>query len=173
MHPEPIMIGRYTLAAKRPRSGTCACAPAGGKPRDSPWRNLGECIHNPYQTSTRTASNCPRSARMNREKNMCRPFESSPPKAADVNLRILEGPAGGYSQGFVGAMYRNPGEKGIPMAAPRLFSKDHSRTAPFGDGTRPCSTNGRLLRHLDEWRRPSPGLHQSTESCEKPPALSA
>ena len=125
MHPEPIMIGRYTLAAKRPRSGTCICVPAAGQSRDSQQRNLGEYIHGRDQISTRTASNRPRSGGMTREENMWRPSGISALKAADVNLGILEGPAAGYSQRFVGAMYRNPGETGIPMADSCLFSRDH------------------------------------------------
>ena len=47
-----------------------------------------------------------------------------------MNLGILEGRAAGYSQGLVGAMYRNPDETGIPMAVLGLFPRDRSRIAP-------------------------------------------
>ena len=43
-----------------------------------------------------------------------------------MRFGILEGRAAGYSQRFVGAMYRNPGETGIPTADSDLFSRDHS-----------------------------------------------
>ena len=77
---------------------------------------------------------------------MWNPSGIIPPKAADVNLSILEGRAVYYSQGFLGAMHRNSGETGIPVADLGLFLKDPLRIAPFGDGTRRCSKNGRLMR---------------------------
>jgi hypothetical protein len=55
-----------------------------------------------------------------------------PPFRVDSNVKlgILEGPAADYSRGFVGAMYRNPGETGIPMSVLSIFSRDRLRIAP-------------------------------------------